>query len=432
MLSPESGMTLIEILLVMFIMGVLSVILYDLSLSILTSNLLIEVRSDLSSQGQQALNQIKNRLISSRLLLADQYNKTSSTWTAIGSHYVNLLEASSKYPPLPTLTPDNMSPGGDYCNVIARIESRTVGSETHLVTLLVPPDATQPELGLSARSIGNSMLFIENLPARQVRHTTPTNATADYLVDTYRLNYYYLYQKAGDPIAGKDYYVSLIQWESQEFADYAQILQIATYLKQEDPLDTPTDILDQLKNPAISPFPEEKSKNPLTYAWEVGKAATLDAGNIAGSIRGNFYNLIYNSVFDPTDDNLTNDIPLTGVASSFLIPQREAIDLLAGLYTGATQGRVSYTIAFNNDASSNSGLLNPIPQTISYLVPIRFNPYDTNNFAHPKFMGGLEIGIIPNITVGYQVNLRLVLMAASATLRRMISNEEVVLVATRG
>jgi prepilin-type N-terminal cleavage/methylation domain-containing protein len=431
-LNSISGVTLVEILVVVAIMGILSLILYDLNLSILTSNLLIEVKNDLSSQGQQALNQIKNRLISSRLLLADKYNKSTNTWTGIGSYYIGLLQLATPYLPLPIITPTNINPSGDYCNVIARIESRTVGNQTRLVTLLIPSDPNQPDTGLSATSIGNSILFAETLSPRRIQHVAMNNTIENFIVDTYRLNFYYLYQKNGNEIAGKNYSIGLIQWESEPFVDYAQLYQIIAYLIQQGmgTANTLTNMLDQLRNPSTSPFPEERGKLPLRYAWDITNAALIDITNpstIASSIRANFYSLIYDTNFTPTNNTSK---ALISVGSDFIIPQRQVVNLLPGLETGATQGRTPYSIAFNNN--SNGGLSNPIPQNIPHLVPIRFNPYDTtSSFPHPKFMGGFEIGIIPNTTVGYQVNLRLVLMADSTILRRMSSQETIVLVATR-
>ncbi len=432
LIKSVSGVTLVEILVVVAILGILSLILYDLNISILTSNLFIEIKNDLSSQGQQALNRIKNRLISSRLLLADKYNKSTNTWTGIGSYYISLLEPSTQYPSLPTITPLNLNPTGDYCNVIPRIDSRIVSNQTRLVTLLIPSDPNQPDTGLSATSIGNSILFAETLSPRRIRHVAVNNTVENFLVDTYRLNFYYLYQKNGIEIAGKNYSIGLIQWESEPFADYAQLRQIIAYLIQQGAgtANTLTDMLDQLKNPSISPFPEERGNLPLTYAWDVTNATLIDTTNpstIAASIRENFYNLVYNTTFTPTNNTSK---ALTSVGSGFIIPQRQVVNLLPGIETGATQGRTPYSIAFNNNSSG--GLSNLIPKNIPHLVPIRFNPYDTtSSFPHPKFMGGFEIGIIPNTTVGYQVNLRLVLMADSTVLRRMSSQETIVLVATR-
>jgi len=441
-------MTLAEILIVLAVMSALSILVYDLNISILTSNLFIEVKNDLSLQGQQAVNQIKNRLISSRLLLADRYNKSTGTWTGVGSYYIdpNILEASSQYPPLPTITPNNTNPGGsEFYNVLARIESRMVNNQTQLVMALVPSSSAQADSGLSAASIGNSILFIETLSSRRVCHQWAypnAPATTNYLVDTYRLNYYYLHQKEGNPIAGKNYYIDLIQWESVEVADYAQILQIATHIKQTPPAtyqnaESPADILNQLKNPATvnvhsscsAFFAGERKKAPLSYAWNVDKAAT----NITdpASIRANFYTLNYNNGFNPNNSQTNDDVPLDPVASNFRIPLGKVTNLLPGLDTGAIQARTPYSIAFNNDSSLSAGLYQPIPKNIPHLVPIRFNPYDTSSFASDRFMGGFEIGIVPNATIGYQVNLRLVLMADSSVLHRMIAHETVVLAATR-
>ncbi|HWP49848.1 MAG TPA: prepilin-type N-terminal cleavage/methylation domain-containing protein [Candidatus Limnocylindrales bacterium] len=457
-LKSESGLSLVEMMIVVAIMGILSIILYDLNLSILTSNLFIEVKNDLSLQGQQALNPIKNRLISSRLLLVDSYVKPatpgSGTWTGLGSYYIQYLQPSSQYPPLPTIIlpsgtycPPGCPSNSDYQNVIVRSESRMVTGQTlpQAITQLVPLNG-QAAFGLSATSIGNSILFIETMPARQVRHTFGGVST-DYLIDAYRLNYYYLSQNNSNSVAGKNYYIDLIQWESQEFADYGQFLQIATYIKQQNTSDTPVDIINQLKNPTTSPFPAERGRPPLRYAWDVGKAGTINISNIAGSILGNFYCLDatapsctggYITTFDPTNNNTSDDFPLTLVSSTFRIPSNQVKSLLPGLYAGASQGRSYYTIAFNNDANSNLNSAGLIPQNIPQLVPLRFNPYDTSGYATEvgastsKFMGGFEIGVVSQ-TVGYQVNLRLVLMGdTGGILRRMISNETVVLAAPRG
>lgn len=443
-LKPESGVTLIELLIVMAVIGVLGILIYDLHMSILTSNLFVEVKNDLAQQGQQALNEIKNRMTASRLLLADKYIKgepnPGEAWDGIGSYYVALLESNppNRYPPLPTITPNSPNPAtSGYHNVIARIESRMVSGKAQVIRTLIPSDPNEPERGLSATSIGNSILFIEALPSRKVTYTwsgppNPQNPTTDFRIDTYRLNYYYLSQGTTNQVAGKNY-VDLIQWESERFADYNQLVQIDNYIKQastQPNSESLANIISQLKDRTKDP-----TLTPICYAWDVSKAGSIDddstsVSNITTFIRGNFYDMNANGT-------------LTTVGSTFLIPRsfegtctskrkREALPLMRRLATGATQGRVPYTIAFNNNNKSNLDTTTLIPgNVIPHVVPIRFNPYDTtSNYASSKFMGGFEIGIITN-PVGYQVNMRLVLMAESALLRRMISHETVVLVAPR-
>jgi prepilin-type N-terminal cleavage/methylation domain-containing protein len=457
--KSESGVSLLEMMVVVAILGVLSLILYDLNLSILTSNLFIDAKNELSLQGQHALDQIKGRLTSSYLILADRYNQTTSTWTEIGSYYTDpgIIDTTVNnpgypaYPALPTLRAGNLNPSGDYVNVIARIPSRTIGSQTQLVTALVPASQAQASTGIAAASVGNSILFIESRPARKVCHQwayqNPPTPTTNYLIDTYRLNYYYLSRNSNTPpVAGKNYYVDLIQWESIDFADYNQILQVMNHIKLTPPpqnqnAESGADIITQLTNPSTvsvnasctSYFASERKKDALQYAWNASRAATNITGN--ASIQANFYNLVYNNSFDPNSNQQSNTVPLTLVTSSFKIPMSKAISLLPSLVTGSTQGRAPYTIAFNNDSNVSAGFASSalISKGIPHLVPIRFNPFDTTGYADDQFMGGFEVAVVSNTTVGYQVNMRLVLMADSqGILRRMISNETVVLATTRG
>jgi hypothetical protein len=457
-LKSEPGISLVEVLLVLALTGIFGIMIYDLNVSILTSNLFLEIKNDLMLHGQQTLNQIKNRLISSRLLLVDLYNKTTGVWIGVGSYYVNpqIMEIPPQYLPLSTVTPGNTDPGGsEYYNVIAQTESRNVtkgGVVTALpITTLAALSASQVATGLSAHSIGNSILFIETLPARRVCHQwgypDPPTPTTNYRVDTYRLNYYYLRANPSNQILDKDYYVDLIQWESIEFVDYGQLLQILTAIKQTpitataQAAEDPGDVINQLINPetvavhssCIDFFARERSKSSLQYAWDISNAAT----NIvdSASIRVNFYCLTitsycsagYNTSFDPNNNQTTDDVPLNPVSTTFRIPPNKATNLLAGLSTGATQGRTPYSIAFNG-APGDPTL------DIPHVVPLRFNPYDTTDFVGgtngSQFMGGFEIGIITNDNGGHQVNLRLVLMAESGPLRRIITHETVVLATT--
>lgn len=175
------GVTLVETLVSLFLVGVLGVLAFEVIIGTAKTNAFLEAHNDLGTMSQRALNQIKDNLNQSRRILDRSVD---------GVAYQQKLDLGSCPPPIST-------------SLLPLIEEN--GSLSPGANSFVPT------------SVGNSLLFAQGEPVFEELGT-------ETRLDIYSFHYYYLTQNTKRTIGRKLGHLELLEWRSVYYADASQLL----------------------------------------------------------------------------------------------------------------------------------------------------------------------------------------------------------------
>lgn len=221
----DSGISLIELLIVMFLFAVVGIMTYGILVGTARTNLFLESHNDLGEFGQRLVNDIKTKALQSKRLMD---NSTA------GNSYLAALDLSDAPPPLEGMTLPTIEIAGSFS----------------------PSMADDTENPFVAASVGNALLFAESLAPY-------VDAANNARIDLYRFNFYYLSTNTGTSIAGKDHTLDILHWQSVQFADYDQLKLLENHDSSGTAL---TAVLGGLQT--ADPAAEREA---ITYAWSPAK-----------------------------------------------------------------------------------------------------------------------------------------------------------------
>jgi len=262
MIRPSRGYSIVEILVVLFLMSIVSLIFYQLLDGTIESSMFLESHNDLSTFGQQAVNTIQTEVHQAKMLFEDD---------PLGNDFRNALEIPAAHPVWG-------------------------GSDTSKMPVF--DEATQqlkPDNGAGTdRRVGNCLLIARQLAPLTVEVDTDGDSHNDsqILADRYRFQFYYVSPNTNRSFKGSGFYLDLIESRSVVHADYFQLSNMG----------------DQ---PASDPVRQQVGKalylQGITHAWDPGQP--IDAA---------FYTIdeTGNPSTDPTEE------PVIDLASAkSLLPQ---------------------------------------------------------------------------------------------------------------
>lgn len=190
----ESGLSLIEVLIVLLLMTLLTGIFYEILIASSRANMASESRNDLAVIGQRIVNQIQTEVLQAKLILQED---------SVGTGYRTRLAAGL--------------PAG---------VSEWTGSRMPLIdanTSILGPD---PGPNNITNRTGNSLILVRQLQPVAIQYDHDGSAGTpmiDFMADRYEIQYYFLRQNTTSDFGGFGYYLELMQAKTQVFADYFQL-----------------------------------------------------------------------------------------------------------------------------------------------------------------------------------------------------------------
>jgi prepilin-type N-terminal cleavage/methylation domain-containing protein len=196
--TGERGMSLIEALITLVLLGMAMAIFYEMMLSSLRAGMFSESRNDLATIGQRAANAIHTEVIQAKLIFQEN---------AVGTAYRTRIAAGL--------------PAG--VAAIAGSRMPIIDQNTTIIGQDPGPD------NIATRT-GNSMIVVRQLSPLAVPWDNDNNVATpnvSFFVDRYQFEYYFLKSDPRTNFGGLGYYLDVMQGTSQVFADYFQINSIA-------------------------------------------------------------------------------------------------------------------------------------------------------------------------------------------------------------
>jgi prepilin-type N-terminal cleavage/methylation domain-containing protein len=191
------GFTIIEILVVLFLMSIVSLIFYQLLDGTISASMYMESHNDLSTFGQQAVNAIQTEIHQSKMLFQDD---------SLGNAYRNALQVPATYPVW----------GGNAGSRMPLFDEST--QQLH------------PDTGTgSDRRVGNCLLIARQLAPLTIDVDTDgdDNNDSQVLADRYRFQFYYLSPNSKRSFRGSGYYLDLVESRSVIYSDYFQLINLS-------------------------------------------------------------------------------------------------------------------------------------------------------------------------------------------------------------
>src|SRR5262245_44765489 len=187
----QKGFSLLEALISLAILTIIIFILYELMIGSMKASIFSESHNDLEVFAQRTVNEIQSSVIQSKLIYEED---------ALGISYRDLLIASDlDFAILPN---SRMPIIEDIQNTILDPDS---GSETF---------------------VGNSLIIaraLEPVPVPFDHDENGVTPNINFLVDRYRLEFYFLTRQTSRNFNGSGGYVDLIRARTEDFSDYFQL-----------------------------------------------------------------------------------------------------------------------------------------------------------------------------------------------------------------
>lgn len=367
--SKPNGFSIVEMSVTLLLLTVVLLILYELLIGTMKTSMFVEAHNDLTVYGQRMVNKLQTDIFQSRFIWEED-----ATGTAYRQLFLDQL----------LLTPGPIHVWSD-----SRMPDIDPGSP-------LPHDGLL-DVDLTGQTyVGNSLLLVKVLE--------PVGIPADYdgdginestfFAERYQFKYYFLSPNpartfrgmpASPPFAGTNYYLDLIECESEVFADNAQLVSIFGTLAT--PAQDQVIANGLLGLPGTITVAEARRlgvTGPINKAWMPNQP-------VASAFFG-----------------LDNTATLTPDPSpTFTIAYRSMVPEMKG---GRISGKMEYSVAMNRGTMD---IITPIP---------KFGEVSTN------FPGGFEVKIV-GPTANRKVLTRVVLL--SEHLGVITSQENFVITSTR-
>jgi Prokaryotic N-terminal methylation motif len=336
--KKQGGFTIIEAMVTILLLSLVMIIFYELMISTMRTTMFVESHSDLLTVGQRVVNKLQTAIIESRMIFENDHLVNSVTDTT-GTEYVQLF-VDSGLTPLPMT--DSRLPIVDT-NTGAIIDPDT-GSETW---------------------VGNEMLLARHLEAVPVPYDNDSDSgTADipFLVDRYRLEFYYVATNTARNFNGIGHYIEVYESKSEIFYDYFQLSSAFATMTAAQKTQISTELLALPSGLATTPINEAtrlEVTGPLNVGWNPGQP---------------FDNSFY--TIDSSGNFTLNTNHLLTLKTASMMPEFRG---------GRMSGRMDYTVAPNCDTALANGHFGPFD--ISDKVPLF-------GLSTGEFSGGFEFKIV--------------------------------------
>jgi prepilin-type N-terminal cleavage/methylation domain-containing protein len=350
--NPQSGFTLMEIMIVVAISTVLMILCYNLVDDAMRTSFFVESHNNLSQWAQRPLNFMQTEVFQ---------NKTVFDGTTVGAAYLTRFSTPPSYPGAWPACTGSAGCGG----TAATVPALPAMQANSLLPLTDSSNIMGPDGGIGAlRFAGNVLFIVRQLPPVLIPYDHDNNANTpnvNFPADRYRFEMYYLTRNTTRPFSTAGYYVDLIQARSIDFADYFQL------------------------NPLIG------SSGSFSAAQKTSIVNGLTAANLR--IAWNPANMPVNNSFYSIDS--TGAMTLQANQGIWIY---SAKSLIPEMQTGSISGKIMVSVAFRPTATTQYPITTPVPK---YAV------YDS---SIPAFPSGFEVKIV-GAGAARKILLRLVLMA---------------------
>jgi len=350
--KSQRGWTLIELMVVIAIMGMVTPGITLLYLKMTQGMAGDEMRGQLQTANTNTLLRIRDRLLSNRhfffsdssgtSFIADINFSSTAPPVLTGSHPASLQAGSS------------FSPGTAVAADFGNCLFMGINDSTQTITFNSATTAFYAPLTVAGTNITWST------PVPTPVGFSPTPVPAMLTIDVYRFYYYYLTTTNPKSIANATTY-RLVEWRSQQFADYYEISAIPDAALQKS-------VIAWIASSASV----TTGSQPITLAWDPTQSAVTQA----------FY-----------------DLSAAGVATA--APSQKILESDWSYMTHVTSGIL--TTGFNYGVASNNPPWSNVPG-----VPL----YATLSGAYP---GGFEVGVEGPVD-GREILIRSLLVAKGASI----------------
>ena len=194
----QRGITLPEMLVVTALLSVIGILFFQLFTGTAKTSMMLESRADLNTLGQRSVNELRNQLMQSRLVLEGD---------AVGQSYLTAATFDSDTPVLTGTKLPSIDAAG-------MIEPETSGSNL----------------------VGNSILLVrQHDPVGiSIDHDADAGtANIDFLADTYTFQYFYLTERDQRDFGSTGSYLDLVKTESATYADYFQLSGLSSAVRSQ-------------------------------------------------------------------------------------------------------------------------------------------------------------------------------------------------------
>lgn len=368
--SKPNGFSIVEMSVTLLLLTVVLLILYELLIGTMKTSMFVEAHNDLTVYGQRMVNKLQTDIFQSRFIWEED--------ASIGPAYRQLFLDQL------LLTPGPVRVWSD-----SRMPDIDPGSP--------PPNDGLLDVDLTGQTyVGNSLLLVKALE--------PVGIPADYdgdginestfFAERYQFKYYFLSPNpartfrgmpTSPPFVGTNYYLDLIECESEVYADNAQLVSIFATLA--------TPAQRQVIANGLLGLPGTIT---VAEARRLGVTTTINKAWMPNAIApAAFFDLDNTATLTP------DPTPTFTIAYRSMVPEMKG---------GRISGKMEYSVAMNRG-------------TMDIIVPIpRFGEVNTN------FPGGFEVKIV-GPTGHRKVLTRVVLL--SEHLGVITSQENSVITSTR-
>ncbi|HET6268370.1 MAG TPA: type II secretion system protein [Acidobacteriota bacterium] len=336
----QRGFTIIEAMVTVLLLSLVMIIFYELMISTMRTTMFVESHEDLLTVGQRVVNQVQSAVLESRMIFENDHVVNSVTDTT-GTDYIQLY-VDSGLSPLPMT--DSRLPIVDTNTGPTAILDPDTGSETW---------------------VGNELLLARHLEAVPVPYDNDSNnATPDipFLVDRYRLEFYYLATNTARNFNGIGHYIEVYESKSEILYDYFQLSSAFSTMTAAQKAQISGELLALPAGLPTTPVNEAtrlEVTGPLSEGWDPGKPPD-----------NSFYAL------DSSGNFTLNASHLLTLKTASLMPEFRG---------GRLSGRMEYSVAPNCDTALANGHFGPFD--ITDKVPLF-------GIVTGEFSGGFEFKIV--------------------------------------
>jgi prepilin-type N-terminal cleavage/methylation domain-containing protein len=361
----ERGFSLVEALVTLVLLTVILLMLYELMIGSMRASMFVESRNDLEIFAQRTVNDIQAAILQSRIMYEE---------TGIGPGYRTLLTNSDL-------------DWSIYANSRLPIVDDSPGA-------IMEPDAGGDLF------VGNSILLVRALepvpiPFDHDEDGGATTPNIDFLVDRYRLEFYFLTENSSRSFNGSGEFIDLMRARSVDFADYFQLSSAFAALSAAQQNQIADGMLDPLSFLTEAEATRLEVDGPIDQAWDPTVAVT-------------------NAFYDMDDAGVLTAVP--GGLTSLDLRKRSMLPEFEG---GRMSGKIEYSVCTNANTLVGGRYA---PLGIQDIVPLFAD--ETGN----EFPGGFEIKSVGPSGARVVWN-RLVL--CSEHMREIDSQESIVITSAR-
>jgi len=332
--NSEKGFSLIEALVTLVILTVIILMLYELMISSMKATMFVESRNDLEMFAQRSVNSIQTALLQSRIIHQEN---------PLGQAYRNLMIASDLSWPI-------------YLDSRLPVADESAGA-------LLDPDDSDDDF------VGNEVLLVRALEPVPIMYDHDGDGGAatpeiPFLVDRYRLEFYFLTLNSARNFNGSGSFLDLIRATGPDFADYFQLSTTFPGLSAAQRTQIATGMANLPAGLTTDQRIRMEVDGPITQAWDPAIDPTAAPPN--------------NAFHDMDTSGNFSDVDITS------LNLRKA-SMLPEFGGGRIGGKMEYSVAINSDTPLGDGRFGPL----RIMDPVPLFGYKNINFP-----GGFEIKII--------------------------------------